>query len=225
MSARSLLLTVSTCLVALPGALAAQGSPPRISARVGVLAPDPYLYEYFANFSGDGPLEWTTGTLGRTLVLGLAVEKDFKDGALTLRGEMTGAFAGWTSVAHSIVVARDLFEPPYVQTTWLDVPSSLTTVSVQALLPMRLEVGPLRPYVLAGLGGKYYDFGDPTPANTVNATLPENGFTWGGDVGAGFTVPFLGITWDIQGRDAMNRYWGKTQHDFLFTSGVLFPLG
>jgi hypothetical protein len=216
---------LALAFTAVPSALAAQETTLRISPRMGMMAPDPYLYEYFANFSGDGPVEWTTGTLGRTLVLGMSVERDFEGGAVVLRGELMGAFGGWTSVAHSIVKARDLYDPPYVETTWMDVPSSLATVSVQALFPLRIVVGPLRPYVMAGLGGKYYDFGVPSPANTVNATLPTNGFTWGGDVGAGLTVPFLGITWDLQGRDALNRYWGKTQHDFLFTAGVLVPLG
>jgi len=34
----------------------------------------------------------------------------------------------------------------------------------------------------------------------------------------------MGLTWDLQGRDTMNRYWGKTQHDFLFTVGLLIAL-
>lgn len=220
-----LLLSVAfSGLLALPGALAGQGRSVRISPRVGMLSPDSYLYEYFANFAGDGPLEWTSGTLGRTLTLGLSVETDLRDGAVVLRGEMLGAFAGWASVAHSVVVPRDLYEPPYVETTWLDVRSSLTMMSLQALFPTRLVLGGVRPYVLAGVGGKYYDFGSPSPPNTVNATLPDNGFTWGGDVGVGFTVPFKGLTWDVQARDAINRYWGKTQHDLLFTAGVLFTL-
>jgi len=224
MRKRPTLPALAAALLALPAALAAQGNALRISPRVGLLAPDPYLYEYFANFSGDGPVEWTTASLGRTLALGLSLERDFLGGAVVVRGEMMGAFEGWTSVAHSVVKARDLFEPPYVETTWMDVPSSLAMVSFQALFPTRLVLGRFRPYVMAGLGGKYYDFGEPTPLNEVNATLPENGFTWGGDLGAGFTVPFKGFTWDVQGRDAMNRYWGKTQHDFLFTAGVLLPL-
>jgi hypothetical protein len=224
MRIKPLLPILALALVAMPPALHGQGKSVRISPRVGMVSPDPYLYEYFANFAGDGPVEWTTGSLGRTLALGLSVEKELKDGAVLLRGEMLGAFAGWVSVAHSVVVPRDLYDPPYIETTWLDVRSSLTMVSLQALLPIRLTVGPVRPYVMAGVGGKYYDFGTPSPPNTVDATLPENGFTWGGDVGAGFTVPFKGLTWDFQARDAMNRYWGKTQHDFLFTAGVLFPL-
>ena len=222
--ASALVAVLSCAVLTVPAAVAAQGGGLRISPRVGMLSPDPYLYEYFANFSGDGPVEWSTGTLGRTFVLGMSVEKDFVGGALVLRGEMMGAFGGWTSVTHSIVVARDLYDPPYVKSTWMDVPSSLSTVGIQALLPIQLLVGPVRPYVMAGVGGKYYDFGEPSPANTVNATLPTNGFTWGGDVGAGLTVPFLGLTWDLQARDAMNRYWGKTQHDFLFTAGALITL-
>ncbi|HSG09902.1 MAG TPA: hypothetical protein VLA36_16195 [Longimicrobiales bacterium] len=224
MKIKRFLRPLALAFLVAPGYLSAQGTPLRVGPRVGMLSPDPYLYEYFTNFAGDGPVEWTTGNLGRAVVMGLSVERDFGGGAVVVRGEMMGAFQGWTSVAHSIVKARDLFDPPYVETTWVDVPSTMTVLSLQALFPTRLVVGGVRPYVMAGLGGKYYDFGVPSSAPVENAALPDNGFTWGGDIGAGVTVPFMGLTWDLQGRDAMNRYWGKTQHDFLFTVGLLIAL-
>ena len=79
--------------------------------------------------------------------------------------------------------------------------------------------------MLAGIGGKLYEFGDPLDGNEVEATLPTDGFTWGGDLGAGLTVPiWWGLEADLQLRDVLNRYWGKTQHDLFYTVAVLWSI-
>jgi len=194
----------------------------RIVPRVGLLSPDTYLYEQYTNFSGDGPVEWTNGYLGRALVLGVGFEASRTGGDLFLRGEILRSFDGWLSAAHSVVVPRQLFEAPFVQTTWVDVPTAVTMTSVQIVLPTRLMLWRTQPYVLAGVAGKHYDFGEPTRANESGAILPENGFTWGADVGAGFTLPVAGLLLDFQVRDTVNRYWGKTEHDLVFSTGSIW---
>ncbi|MEJ2239900.1 MAG: hypothetical protein P8X82_16545, partial [Gemmatimonadales bacterium] len=73
-------------------------------------------------------------------------------------------------------------------------------------------------------GGKFYGFGEPTSPNEVDATLPSDGFTWGVDLGGGFTLEAFGVHLDLQVRDAITRYWDKTQHDLLFTGGLLLQL-
>lgn len=194
----------------------------RVYPRVGLLSPDRYFYEYFLNFAGDGQTEWTTGSLGRALVLGAGVEVRLGSGAAKVRAEVLRSVEGWLSAAHSWETLRDLFTPPEIRTVWFDVPAAMTLTSVQLVLPTRLELGPLKPYVLVGAGGKHYAFGEPTMANEVDATFPADGFTWGGDVGAGFTARVLGLSIDVQGRDAWSRYWGKYQHDLLVTGTVSF---
>lgn len=196
----------------------------RIYPRVGILSPDRYFYEYFLNFAGDGQTEWTTGSLGRALLLGGGVEVRLGSGAAKVRAEVLRSFDGWLSAAHSWETLRDLFTPPEILTVWLDVPAAVTLTSVQLVLPTRLTVGPLEPYVVVGAGGKHYAFGESTMANEVGATLPGGGFTWGGDVGAGFTARVLGLSVDVQARDAWSRYWGKYQHDLLFTGTVSLGL-
>lgn len=191
----------------------------RVYPRAGLLAPDSYFYEYFKNFTGDGLTEWTSGYLGRAFVAGAGVEVRLSESAY-LRGEVLRSFDGWLSAAHSVETLRDLYFPPEIVTTWLDVPATVTLTSVQLVLPTRLELGPFEPYVLVGAGGKFYGFQDPTEANDVEATLPDDGFTWGGDVGAGLAVRFRGVHVDLQARDAWNKYWGKLQHDFVY-SGTL----
>lgn len=218
-------------LAAATAPLAAQSpeapAPPRavrVYPRFGILHPDTYFYEYFKNFTGDGLTEWTTGYLGRAWVVGAGLEVRLGDSGVQLRGEAVRSVDGWLSAGHSIETLRDLYFPPEVVTTWLDVPTTLTLVSAQVVLPTKLELGPVEPYVLVGAGGKHYAFGDPTAANEVEATLPQDGFTWGADVGAGVTFRFKGLQFDVQARDAVSKYWGKYQHDILYTGALSMGL-
>ncbi|HSW31708.1 MAG TPA: hypothetical protein VLH75_19650 [Longimicrobiales bacterium] len=205
-----------------PGA--SEPAPPakgvRFYPRAGLLDPDAYFYEYFQNFTGDGLTEWTTGYLGRAFVAGAGMEVRLGDSGAYLRGEVMRSFDAWMYVAHSVETLRDLFFPPEVVTTWLDVPATLTLASVQVVLPTKLELGPFKPYVLLGGGGKSYAFGAPTEATDVEPTYPNDGFTWGADVGAGLTFRFKGLHLDVQARDALTRYWGKNEHDILYTGAL-----
>ncbi len=211
-------------LAALPASLGAQRMPElRVYPRVGLLAPDAYFYEYFENFAGDGLTEWTHTSVGRAFIAGVGVEMPLGKSAY-LRGEVLRSFDTWLSASHSVETLRDLFIPPDIVTTWLDVPTTLTLTSLQLVLPTRLELGPAKPYVLVGAGGKFYSFGEPTKANDVGATLPSNGFTWGGDLGAGVTARWKGLFLDVQARDALSRYWGKLQHDFIYSGSVSLKL-
>ena len=189
-----------------------------------MVLPDRYFYEVFANFSGDGPVEWTTGSLGRAFVAGLGIELGFGWEGILLRGEILRSFNAWLLATHGIVQPRVLFEPPQIVNTSLDIPTTLTFTSVQLVLPTRLELWRLRPYVLLGGGGKFYSFGEPTSPNEVEATLPSEGFTWGADLGVGVTIKAFGVHMDLQIRDTITRYWDKTQHDLLMTGGLLLHL-
>lgn len=195
-----------------------------VEPRVGLLSPDRYFYEKYTNFSGDGPLEWTDGYLRRALVVGAGFEVGRSGGGLMLRGEVARTFGGWMAAARSIVMPRELYDPPHVETTWLDVPAAVTMATLQLVIPTRVTVWRAQPYVLVGFGGKHYHFGEPTTANAVNAILPNDGFTWGEDLGAGVTLPLAGLTLDLQARDAISRYWGKTEHDMVFSSGLLWRI-
>jgi hypothetical protein len=193
-----------------------------VEPRVGALLPDRYLYEKYTNFSGDGPVEWTDGYLGRALVLGAGVEVGFAGGPVTLRGEVLRSFDQWVSVAHSIVMPRQLYTPPYVATTWVDLRAAVTTVSLQVVVPTRLTLWRVQPYVVAGFGGKHYQFGRPTTPADTSAILPNGGFSWGSDVGAGVTIPVAGLTLDLQARESITHYWGKAETDLIASGGVLW---
>jgi len=196
----------------------------RIVPRVGLTSPDSYFYEEFASFAGDESTEWTTGSLGRALYVGLGIEVGYEGRGIFLRGEMAHTFGGWLSVAHGIVTPRVLFEPPGIVNTFLDVPAAITFACLQVVLPTRFEVGGVRPYGFVGGGGKWYHFGSPTEPNTVEATLPSKGFTATLELGGGVFFSLLGLVFDAQARDSINRYWGKTQHDLVFSVGLFWRI-
>jgi hypothetical protein len=217
-------LAACTALLLSSPVQAQDGLEVKLVPRAGMVSPDRYFYDVFANFSGDGPVEWTTGSLGRAFVAGLGVELGFGDDGILVRGEILRSFNAWLLATHGIVEPRVFFEPPHIVNTSLDVPMTLTFTSVQVVLPTRLELWRFKPYVLLGGGGKFYGFGEPTTPNEVEATLPSDGFTWGADLGGGFILAAFGVHLDLQIRDAITRYWDKTQHDLLFTGGLLLHL-
>jgi hypothetical protein len=218
-------ITLAAAAVALHPPAGSAQTTVSLYPRVGLLAPDPYFYEQFENFAGDGPTEWTTGSLGRSLAIGGGVELKLGDSGLLVRGEIARVFGGWMLVSHSVVVPRVFFNAPYISTVWLDVPYAMTVTSVHVVLPTRVRVWGAQPYVAVGGGGKFYGFGDPTTANDAEALLPNDGFTWGVDAGAGVTARvWRNITLDVQARDLISSYWDKTQHDFLFTGALLVPV-
>jgi hypothetical protein len=196
----------------------------RLIPRIGLTNPDSYFYEEFANFADDEPVEWTTGSLGRAAYVGVALEAGYGDKGIYLRGELGRTFDGWLLVSHNYVRPRVLFEPPEIITTWLDVPTALTLATLQVVLPTRFEAYGISPYFLVGGGGKWYSFGEPTEENSVEAILPSDGFTAAAELGAGLTFSVRGVGLDVQARDVFNRYWGKNQHDFLFSGGLVWTL-
>ncbi len=196
----------------------------RVIPRFGLLNPDTYFYEEFLNFADDEPAEWTTGTLGRAAYAGLGVEVGLEDRGLFLRGEFGRSFEGWLSAVHGIVKPRVFYDPPEIVNTWLDVPTALTFASAQLVLPTRLDFWGIQPYFLLGGGGKWYDFGKPTEEYTVDVILPSNGFVASADMGGGVLVDVWVLTFDLQARDTLSKYWGKYQNDMIFSGGLVWRL-
>ena len=221
----SLVIIMAPLLAGGPPSLSAQDDlTVRIVPRVGLLAPDTYFYEEFANFAGDDPTEWTTGSLGRAAYVGLGMEVGYEDRGIFLRGELAHTLEGWLSVVRGIVIPRVFFQPPAIVNTFLDVPAAITFASLQLVLPTQFEVGGIRPYGLVGAGGKWYHFGSPTEPNTVEAILPSGGFTAALELGGGVSFSLFGLAFDAQARDSINRYWGKTQHDLVFSGGLVWRI-
>lgn len=216
-------LLILLVLCANPGGISGQSDLTiGLYSRAGLLDPDTYLYEKFANFADDEPTEWTNGELGRGAYIALGIEAGWEDRGLLLRGELGRTFEGWLFVTHAIVRPRVLWDPPEVVYTYLDVPAALTFANVQLVLPTRFSLWGIQPYFLMGGGGKWYHFGDPTEENTVEAILPSDGFTAALEMGTGLAVTIEGLEFDLQIRDSLSKYWGKYQNDLTFSGGVLW---
>jgi len=220
----SIILLVSICFVPCQAILAQEDLTIRVIPRFGLLNPDGYFYEEFANFAGDEPTEWTTGSLGRAAYVGLALEVGLEERGIFLRGEVGRSFEGWLSAVRGIVRPRVYFDAPEIISTWLDVPAALTFATAQLVLPTRFEYWGVQPYFFFGGGGKWYHFGEPTEPNTVEAILPSDGFTANLDLGAGLTFGLMGLDFDVQARDALNRYWGKNQNDLILSGGLVWTI-
>jgi hypothetical protein len=205
-----------------PPAPAQEGLTIRVVPRFGLIDPDANYYLQYSSFAADTPTEWTHGALGRAAYAGLGVEVGLEDRGIFLRGEFGRTFEGWLSAVHGYVRPRVLFEPPVIISTQIDVPAALTFASAQLVLATRLGFWRIQPYFLIGGGGKWYAFGDPSAPLAVDAILPSNGFTASADFGAGIYLDLFGITFDIQARDNLNRYWGKTQNDLIFSGGLVW---
>ncbi len=205
-------------------ALAQESLAFRVVPRFGLLSPDDYFYEEFANFADDEPTEWTTGAFGRAAYVGLGVEVGWEERGIFFRGEAGRSFEGWLFATHGLVRPRVLFDPPEIVNTYLDVPASITFATAQLVFPARFTLWGINPYFLVGGGGKWYQFDDPTEPNTVEAILPSDGFTATADFGAGIFLDIWRLTFDLQARDALNRYWGKYQNDLVFSGGLVWQV-
>lgn len=193
----------------------------RVIPRFGLFAPDDQLYEVFENWPLD-PVQFTAAYLGRSAVAGVTVEAALGDTGLRVRAEVLRTFEGWLTVHHGVRIPRTLFIPPVIEDTWLDMRAHITTASLQAVLPTRLSVYGVEPYLLVGYAAKWYAFGAAEPADVDpgDTTFPQPGFLPSLDAGAGLTFRVLGVPLDVEVRDSVNRYWGWTQHDVVLMGGV-----
>lgn len=213
-------MATAGCLV--PTAVAAQGPLGKIQLRIeprfGMLLPGHELYVQYQSYD---PLAWTTGTMGRTGIGGVSAELRFDDG-IRVRGTVMHSFRGWLFTRYAVLVPPIGFNPATEYVTWFDVPAALTTGTIEVVLPTWIHPLGTQPYVLAGITGKRYDFGQPTAADSVGAIMPTNGVVRAWDLGGGVEVTVLGLNLDFQARDTIGHYWGRTQHDIIATAGVVW---
>ncbi len=208
-----------------PAEAAAQGGLNlRITPRAGVLTPADWFYEEFRHFGID-PVEWTEAAVLRAPVLGLAGEVEIPGTGLWLRGEVLRTVDGITSMTHGVLFETNGFDPPRVERTPYRVATAITMGSVDVAFPTLFRVGPVQPYVTAGVGAKHYSFDtDPFTEIQDQVVLPQSGAVAMVNAGAGATARVRGLTFDLQIRDALSRYWDRVQHDVLFLAGLTWQI-
>lgn len=196
----------------------------RVIPRAGVLTPADWFYEEFLHFGVD-PVEWTEAAILRTGVVGLAVEVEVPGTGLWIRGELLRTTDAITSMTHGVLLETNGFDPPRVERTPYRVGTALTMGSIDVVFPTLFRVGPVQPYVTAGVGGKHYSFEtDPFLDLSDRVVLPQSGTVAMLNAGAGGTVRIKGLTFDLQVRDALSRYWDRVQHDVMFLAGLSWQI-
>lgn len=208
-----------------PTTAAAQtGLDVRVTPRAGLLTPADWFYEEFSHFGTD-PMEWTEAVILRAAVVGLAVEAEVPGAGIWVRGEALRTIDAITSMTHAVLFGTSGFDPPRVERTPYRVATTVTSATFDLAFPTRLALGPVQPYVTAGIGGKWYGFDtDPFLELQDRVVLPQPGVVAVLNVGAGATARLFGLTFDLQVRDALSEYWGRLQHDVMFLSGVTWNI-
>jgi hypothetical protein len=215
---------LAAALAAPVGAAAQVDLDVRVIPRAGAMTPAGWFYVQYTGFFVD-PIEWTEASILRAPVAGLAVELDLPGSGLWVRGEALRSIDAITAMTHAVRREASGFDPPRVEKTPYRVATSVTTATLDLALPTRLRLGPVQPYVTAGVGGKWYGFDtDPFQTLDVNLILPQSGFVAVLNLGAGAVVELPWLTLDLQVRDAISEYWDLQQNDVMFLAGVSWQL-
>lgn len=211
--------------VALPGSAMAQlPFDVRVTPRAGILTPADWFYEEFRHF-GIAPVEWTEAAILQAPVVGLSVEAELPGTGLWIRGEVLRSLDAITSMTHAVLFEASGFDPPRVERTPYRVATAVTMGSLDLAFPTLFRLGPVQPYVTAGVGGKHYSFEtDPFQDLADRVVLPQSGIVPMANVGVGAAARVLGLTVDIQVRDAVSYYWERMQHDVMVLAGLTWRI-
>lgn len=212
----------------LPASVSAQSGLDRLDIRItprgGVMTPADWFYEEFVHFGLD-PMEWTEAAILRAPVAGLAVEVELAGTGIWIRGEVLRTFDAITSMTHAVLLEAAAYDPPRVERTPYRVGTSITTGTLDLAFPTLFTLGPVQPYVTAGVGGKRYSFDiDAFLDLQDTVVLPRSGTVPMLNVGVGATARVMGFTLDVQVRDAVNEYWGRVQHDVMVMGGLTWEV-
>lgn len=214
-----------TFVLAGPLAAAAQAGPHvRVIPRAGAVTPADWFYVEYKHY-GTLPTEWTEASILQAPVVGLGVELEFPDAAVWVRGEVVRTVDARLKMTHVVQLQPSGFEPARQEKTFYRVDARVTSGTLDAAFPTVFRVGPVQPYVTAGLGATHYDF-DTAPFTDLSdrVVLPQPGTVWAANLGVGAKIHVLGVALDLQIRDAVNRYWERTQHNVMWLGGVSWEL-
>lgn len=191
----------------------------RIAPRLGIVDPGERLYGVRSTSDGltSSSLEMhTSPSIGAALLVG---------------SEALGAFLH-LSVDHApspdsrLVVFGISLDLPVVGRHRSVVPAALTELGADLVLPLRLRLGPFRPFATAGLGFTRYRFSEPELGGPVPPAwvLPVSGTVGGRRFGAGVDVEAWNRGVSLSIVDAVSRYNGETQHHLIVTAQFWFDI-
>lgn len=206
-------------------ALAQEGIVLRVTPRVGVIDVGEALYGRSIT-NGDNVFT-SSGRVSRGKSIGLAV-----DVGSVSRGFWVRLSADRSLSIHTDVGLGRRKRPGSNRLTVgpssdniRDIQTSVTEFGLDLVLPLRFELGPLHPYVSAGLGVTRYRFSVPDVSFDLHRewSLPESGSASSGRIGGGFELDALGRAWTVTILDSISQYFDVTQHHVMASIG--FTMG
>lgn len=195
--------------------------------RLGIMTASGDLYR-IRNYRTSDDYRSARARLATSPVAGLTLDVAAEPYGVALRATLlrsvlahaaaTG-FEGYDCGEGCILEAALIWGPPLVHEHDMD--AVLLQGSVEATLDLRLGSDRARPYVLAGIAIKSYDFGDPEPADTLGFVFPESARGRAIQAGVGVRLQLLGHTLDIQVLDSYNSTSDERGlHDVFILAGV-----
>ena len=217
-------LILAGLLCALPSSLSGQAFDVRITPRFGLIDPARALYDTSVRSADDRTISSSAGLAPRRS-LGLAIDLGSAARGVVLR----------LSVDHALSMRSHLrflrSDPPgaTIPTGSLNrdtIPASLTEFGLELVLPLRLELGPVSPYVVAGVGARHFGFELPNYEFGVPEgwALPVSATSGTVRLGGGVDLDVRGQRMVLSIVDGVSRYWGATQHHIMASVGLSFGL-
>jgi hypothetical protein len=194
----------------------------RIAPRLGMVYPGERLYEAVER-SGSHALTVSAAAMEKSPSIGTA---------LLVGSDSLGAFLHVSidhapSAAASLVVYGPPSALPAVVITHRSVfPATLTELGADLVLPLRLRLGPFRPFATAGFGLTRYRFtgpesGVPVPPNVVP---PQSGTAEARRFGGGIDFELWSRGTSLSIVRTGGGYFGETAHRLIVTAEIWFNL-
>jgi hypothetical protein len=186
----------------------------RFAPRVGIVAPDERLYARSERTASD--LLGYAATLETSPSIGAALLVGSQDLGVFLHLAVDHA----PSTDANLVVFGPPSDLAAAVTHRAVFPATLTEFGASMVLPMRLELGPFRPFATAGLGFTRYRFSAPESGVPVppGVAAPESGTTWARRFGGGVDFELRNRGLSVAVVDAAGGYWGETDHRLIVTA-------
>jgi hypothetical protein len=215
---------VSWLLTTLLGTAPATAQRPvqvRIAPRLGIVYPGERLYEAVEGSATDA-LSFSAAAMEPSRSIGAA---------LLVGSDSLGAFLHLSidhapSTAASLVVYGNPSELPAVITYRSVFPAALTELGADLLLPLRLRLGPFRPFATAGFGLTRYRFSGPESGVPVppNVVPPQSGTAEARRFGGGIDFDLWSRGVSLSMVRAGGGYLGETAHRLIVTAEIWLNL-
>ena len=197
----------------------------RLAGQVGFIAPRGPLYDRETGGFEDWDLSRSVTDLGSYPLLGLSIDIGDPQLGIWIKGRVNRSiglqadFTGWGIYVCPPGAICLAWVPPPQRFDWrLD--ASITEVGLDVVLPTRLSLNLLEPYVVAGMGVRHFQFDRPDQSEWRKFHPPGDGAEWSFRVGGGMDLRLMSRNFSLSVIDSMSEYWGDLRHHVIVEVGV-----